>query len=62
MAAHTADDGVAASASLEFLTEELEELLVSYDESGHLFGLSGAGAYFLAEHIVASDWFKRVTG
>lgn len=62
MARREYPESVAASAELEFLTEELEDLLVAYDESGHPFGTSGAGAYFLAEHIVASDWFKRVTG
>lgn len=49
-------------AALEVIAEDLEDVLVEYDEQGDLFGSSGAGAQFLAVHIVGSDWFKRVTG
>lgn len=40
--------------------EDLEQTLVAYDEQGTLFGSSGAGAYFLATHLLASDWLNAV--
>ena len=36
--------------------DALEQTLVAYDERGGMFGTSGAGAYFLATHLLASDW------
>lgn len=35
----------------EAAVEQLEQLLVQYDEQGQLFGTSGAGAYFLAKFL-----------
>lgn len=36
--------------------EALENALVEYDEDGRIFGTSGAGAFFLADHLLKSDW------
>lgn len=36
----------------EDMQERLENLLVTYDERGDLFGTSGAGAFFLAEFLI----------
>lgn len=38
--------------------DALENDLVAYDTEGHLFGLSGAGAQFLAEHLLREGWRK----
>lgn len=39
--------------------DALEQTLVAYDERGGMFGTSGAGAYFLATHLLASDWLAN---
>lgn len=38
----------------EALVDRIQDALVEYDEDGRIFGSSGAGAYFLADHLAKS--------
>ncbi len=42
----------AAVEDTDDLIDTIEDALVTYDEQCQLFGTSGAGAYFLAKHLV----------
>ena len=39
--------------------EGLENALIEYDEDGRHFGTSGAGAFFLADHLLKSEWLAE---
>lgn len=45
----------------ELLVEALEDALVEYDERGDLFGTTGAGAQFLAQHLANTVLFRAPT-
>ncbi|AIY15813.1 hypothetical protein GUY44_07580 [Pimelobacter simplex] len=41
----------------ENLVDAIETALVDYDKDGRIFGSSGAGAFFLADHLAKSGAF-----
>lgn len=53
------DQAMSAVVQQEALVDRLEDELVAYDEAGHMFGTSGAGAQFLASCLVEKGWVLR---
>lgn len=51
-----------AAPDTEAMIDRIQDILVSYDEDGRLFGTSGAGSLFLAEFLVAHGVTPRGEG
>ena len=54
----TVDTTLDLPGASEAQEDALENDLVAYDTEGTIFGLSGAGAFPLAEHLLRAGWRK----